>query len=46
MGNVNYFCERYEQDLKKLEMSQDSEEEKKNLKKPWMIWPAINLQTL
>lgn len=32
MGNVNYFCERYEQDLKKLEMSQDSEEEKKELK--------------
>ena len=32
MGNVNYFCERYEQDLKKIEMSQDSEEEKNELR--------------
>ena len=28
MSNVNYFCERYEQDLKENEMSQDSEEQK------------------
>ena len=32
MGNVNYFCERYEQDLKEIEMSQDSEEEKNELR--------------
>lgn len=33
MGNVNYFCERYEQDLKNIEISQNSEEEKNELRK-------------